>query len=106
MEKRAMPGAKPWTLLFPLARRMGSRVAGQVSWLPAHCARSTTFPPETAGSGFACSSNIFQAMVEARWPDTVARPHRFCTDFPILLNDEPPRDGYSIQLAKDSIAFL
>ena len=31
-----------------------------------------------------------QAMVEARWPDTVARPHRFCTDFPILLVTSHP----------------
>ncbi len=64
--------------------------AGQVSWLPAHLARSATFPPDTAGSGFACCLPIFQAIAGKRWPDTVARPHRFCTDFPILLVTSHP----------------
>lgn len=44
--------------------------------------------------------------MKARWPDTVARPHRFCTDFPILLVTSHPATVDSIQLAKDSIAFL
>ena len=41
-----------------------------------------------------------------RWPDTVARPHRFCTDFPILLVTSHPATVHIIQLAKDSIVVL
>ena len=81
-------------------------VAGQVSWLPAHCACSVTFPPESSGSGFACYLLILQAITGKRWPDTVARPHRFCTDFPILLVTSHPATVYTIQLANNSIAFL
>jgi hypothetical protein len=57
--------------------------ARQVSWLPTHCVFLVAFPLYLIAVAPPWGSG--EAVDVENWLDTVARPHRHCTDFPILL---------------------